>query len=233
VGANQGRLESYKPSTPDCLPVRIEECGEQLFCFGFCQDCKPTPCCEGDLREVLVGTSFWVGECTNKFEIKARLLHGCEQTCHEIDSVCRRWCGSFGEPEVGANEVLEIVDVRVRCGVAWVILRLRAQGCWFEEGVFGRERHSLRVTLNGVTYKACATLRCESFRPGQYFQACCGEERVPPCDCPWSWDGRSCWDSPWLCNPEEVCARYIVLDTLSQQAWECSEGVPPVLAAHR
>jgi protocatechuate 3,4-dioxygenase beta subunit len=230
VGANQGRLQTYKPSTPDCVPVTVEDCVEKEFCFGYCQDCKPTPCCEGDLREVLVGTSFWVGDCTTKFDIKARLLRGCEDSCQEVDRACRTWCGRFRGCEVGANEVLEIVDVRVSCGVAWVVMRIRAQGCLFEDGVFGRDGYSLRVTLNGVTYKGCAKLRCESFRPGQYFDLCCNDLEVPSCDCPWRWDGCSTWDSPWLCNPKKVCARYIVLDTLSRETWECRALSNPLIA---
>jgi hypothetical protein len=218
VNANQPALQGYRPSTITNVYVQLEPCEKEKVRVGYCKDCKPGPCCEGDLRETLVGTSFWVGDGACDFDLKAKLYADCGG--YEIDSVSRKWTKSFGTPLVGVNEVLEVVDVKVACGIAYVVLRIKANAEWFEGGVFGTGAIKFRVTLNGQTNQGCATLRCESFRPGQYFQYSKGL-CMPACDCPWRWDGRSAWDAPWICYPDHYTIRYIVLDTYSQQEWEC------------
>ena len=77
VGAHQPSLSLYRPSTPDCYRVTLKGCDEACVRFGYCKRCDPTPCCEGDLHEALVGTAIWVGDCAKSFDLKARILNGC------------------------------------------------------------------------------------------------------------------------------------------------------------
>jgi|GEM_PF-4562648 len=227
----QAPLKGFKPSTKGSVNVKLCPCEDVDVHFGFCRDCKPVPCCEGDLREVLVGTAFWVGDKVCDYDLTAKLYRGCGNKCDEVDAVARKWRKSFGGAAVGANEVLEVADVKVHQGVAYVVVRLKAVGTWFRDGVFGREPLKLKVTLNGKTFTGCATYRCESFRPSQYFDIGGGKVCVPKCDCPWRWDGRSTWDAPWICKPDSLHARFLVLDTHSQQEWECKQFVRSPVAA--
>lgn len=231
IGANQPFQAAYRPSTPDCLPVVLKDCEKVELYFGWCQECKPGPCCEGDLHEVLVGTAFWVGDCTDHFDLCATLWRGCGRRCDatEIDRVCLDWCHCFPGETGSANEALTIVDVKVRCGVAYVVLKISSHGAAFDDGVFGRGDYKLSVRLNGTTYSGCAKLRCESFRPGMLFTLgdCCPP--IPACDDGWRWDGRSCWEAPWLRCGWHCDARFLVLDTWSHEREEC-RPVPVVLA---
>lgn len=225
VGGNQPALTGFKPSTPNCYYVHLGPCEEACAPFGWCKTCVPTPCCEGDLHEVLVGTAFWLGDCARDLRLKARLFQGCGCGCdvREIDSLGLNWRSTFPGETRGLNEVLTLVDVKVKNGVAYVVLKVSANGQWFRDGAFGRDPFKLEVTLNGTTYSACATLRCESFRPGMLFTWGRGCPRIPACDNGWHWDGRECWDAPWLKCGWNSDARFLVLDTWSREGWECTK----------
>lgn len=223
VGSHQPALKGYKPSTPNCYRVRLDDCERACAPFGWCKTCVPTPCCEGDLREVTVGTAFWVGSCPRKLELSAILTDGCGCGCgtQEIDRLSLSWRAHLAAEAVGANDVLRLVNVKVKDGVAYVVLKLTAQGPWFQDGAFGRRELGLKVTLNGVTHRACAKLRCESFRPGLYFTWGKGQS-LPECKLDgWRWDGVSCWSAPWLSCGWRSAARFLVLDTKSKEAYDC------------
>lgn len=229
VGSNQAFLSSYRPSTPDCVPVQVKDCEQVEVRFGYCQECKPGPCCEGDLHTVLVGTAFWVGDCTSEFNLKASFGAGCDCGCNaaELDRVALTWWRHFPGETTGANETLTLVDVKVSGGVAYVVLKVDASR--LPGGVFGTGDYKLKVTLNGTTFSSCAKLRCESFRPGMYFtyERRCG--RIPDCDNGWRWDGRSCWDAPWLSCGWRCASRFLVLDTWSHETQHCT----PVVVCRR
>jgi hypothetical protein len=185
----------------------------------------PTLCCEGDLHEVLVGTAFWLGDCPRDQRLKVKLFRGCpcDRRQREIDSVSVNWRNAFPGETDGLNDVLTVVDLRVKNGVAFVIVKIRAEGSWFTNGVFGRDEYRLEVTLNGKTHSACAKLRCESFRPGMLFTWGKGCGKLPPCEGGWRWDGRECWDSPWLKAGCKIDARFLVLDTKSRETRDCQK----------
>ncbi|MFM8979030.1 MAG: carboxypeptidase-like regulatory domain-containing protein [Planctomycetia bacterium] len=220
VNAYQPALARYTPSTPSSVVLVVDGCAEREVRFGFGRVCETT-CCEGDLREVVVGTSFWVGNNVKLYDIVARLEVERGATYVEVDSAARAWRTTFGAPLAGANEVLEVLEVQVQDGVACVVVRLRARGALFPDGVFGTDRYKLRVSLNGESHYGCGVLRCESFRPGMYFSLPADGSGVPACDSGWAWDGTCNWQMPWLSSRNKECPRYIVLDTTSQAEWEC------------
>lgn len=225
VGSHQPALSAYKPSTPNCYRVCLGPCQQACAPFGWCKTCVPTPCCDGDLNEVLVGTAFWLGDCVRDLNLKVRLFRGCDcnREQREIDSVCLNWRNAFPGETRGLNDVISVVDVKVKNGVVYVVLRIRASGQWFTNDAFGRGDYRLETTFNGRTNLACAKLRCESFRAGMLFQWDSRCPKIPPCEGGWRWDGKECWDAPWLKAGCKIDARYLVLDTKSKETRDCQK----------
>jgi hypothetical protein len=184
----QAPLKGFKASTKGCVTVKLCPCEEAKVSFGFCRDCKPVACCEGDLREVLVGTAFWVGDKVCEYDLSAKIYRGCGKTCDEVDSVCRKWRKDFGGGAVGANDVLEVADVKVSCGVAYVVLRLKAVGTWFHDGVFGR---SMKLRSRSTARPSPAAPPTAASRSGRASTDLGGGKHCTPSALHLALDGRS------------------------------------------
>lgn len=208
-----------------CEWVTLEPCEDLEVLFPCCERCKPIPCCEGPLHEVVVQTVFWIGDQRDPaIDLKACLYADCDGG-EVVDMASLSFQGDFPGKVAGPGGVLTVLDVLNRGdGTVAVLLRVEANG-WFAEGHFGDCRRKLSVVFNGCENVGCARLRCEELWPGALFSwdeghcgprpACYTDERYGPTPEWWS-----------ECNAE-CQPLYFVLDTLSYEAWVACEGVPP------
>jgi hypothetical protein len=187
--------------------------------FGYCPGCEETPCCEGDLHEVVVETEIWVGDGCRNFDLGVAFWSCCTQPSTLLDNLRMQWRGAFPGPRAGVGEVLKVESVEVTHGVARIRVRVTAAGPFFRCGFFGRESRWLTVCLNGCTNDGCAPFRCERIRPGARFTWSADCPPIPPCTPAGTAAARY---TPCKCK-----AKFFVVDTWSYENWKDCEGVPP------